>query len=289
MLHPAQGLTPADLDAIAGLEARTVAADGGRLKLEWGSLRSRKGDTVEDLLWWDGDQLLGFLGIYSFGAPSVELGGMVDPAARRRGIGGALLDAAVELCRERSYHPLLLVVPGDTPAGRAFALSRDATPDHSEYALRLDGSPKDGKTRGDVHLRSATSADVESVTAILAAGFGFAPVESDFGQETGATRTLVIDTGGVVVGTMRVTLEGDAGSVYGFAIDPAMQGQGIGREALRQACLQLLTRGATHVGLEVAVENERALGLYTSLGFARVTTEDYYALPPERAEVTPPR
>jgi ribosomal protein S18 acetylase RimI-like enzyme len=32
------------------------------------------------------------------------------------------------------------------------------------------------------------------------------------------------------------------------------------------------------VGLEVAVENERALGLYTSIGFRPVTTEDYYAL-----------
>jgi len=30
--------------------------------------------------------------------------------------------------------------------------------------------------------------------------------------------------------------------------------------------------------LEVAVENEHALGLYTSLGFTRVTTEDYYAV-----------
>jgi ribosomal protein S18 acetylase RimI-like enzyme len=27
------------------------------------------------------------------------------------------------------------------------------------------------------------------------------------------------------------------------------------------------------------VENDTALGLYTSLGFTRVTTEDYYALP----------
>ena len=287
MLHPAQGLTPADLDAIAGLEARTVAADGGRLKLEWGSLRSRRGDFVEDLLWWDGDRLLGFLGIYSFGAPAVELGGMVDPAARRRGIASALVDAAVALCRERGYHPMLLVVPGDTPAGRAFALSRSATPDHSEYALRLDGSPTDRETRGDVRLRAATIADQGSVSNILAAGFGFAPVESDFAADTGSTRTLVIETGsGGVVGTMRVTLDGEAGSVYGFAVDPSVQGQGIGRAALRQACLQLELRGAAHIGLEVAVENDRALGLYTSLGFVRVTTEDYYALP---VGVTPPR
>jgi ribosomal protein S18 acetylase RimI-like enzyme len=29
----------------------------------------------------------------------------------------------------------------------------------------------------------------------------------------------------------------------------------------------------------VDVENDRALGLYTSVGFEPITTEDYYALP----------
>jgi len=33
------------------------------------------------------------------------------------------------------------------------------------------------------------------------------------------------------------------------------------------------------VHLEVATDNDRALNLYTSLGFQPVITEDYYALP----------
>jgi ribosomal protein S18 acetylase RimI-like enzyme len=33
------------------------------------------------------------------------------------------------------------------------------------------------------------------------------------------------------------------------------------------------------VHLEVAVDNDHALGLYTSLGFAPISTEDYYTLP----------
>jgi hypothetical protein len=60
VLTLARGLTPVDLQAIADLEARTVEVDGGRLKLEWGVLNARTGRDVEDLLWWDGDQLLGF-------------------------------------------------------------------------------------------------------------------------------------------------------------------------------------------------------------------------------------
>jgi len=33
------------------------------------------------------------------------------------------------------------------------------------------------------------------------------------------------------------------------------------------------------VELEVEVANDHALGLYTSIGFEQVTTEDYYELP----------
>jgi hypothetical protein len=45
------GLSPAALDAVADLERRVVAADGGRLKLEWNALRHRSGQQVEDILW----------------------------------------------------------------------------------------------------------------------------------------------------------------------------------------------------------------------------------------------
>ena len=41
MIEQAHGLTDSALEAIAGLERRVLAADGGRLKLEWGALRSR--------------------------------------------------------------------------------------------------------------------------------------------------------------------------------------------------------------------------------------------------------
>ena len=279
MLHRARGLNPVELQAIADLETRTVAVDGGRLKLEWGSLRSRTGQTVEDLLWWDGDRLTGFLGIYSFGAPTVELAGMVDPDARRRGIGTELLDAARTLCRGRGYHPVLLVTSRDTEAGAAFARSHGGTLQHSEHALVLSGPPADAPASVDVRLRAAAEADVGRMSELLADGFGFAPADSSLPLSTDSTWTMMVDVAGTAVGTVRLTLDGSAGGIYGFVVDGAHRGRGIGRAALSQACQMLRDRGADTVGLEVAVENEHALGLYTSLGFTPVTTEDYYALP----------
>ena len=256
-----------------------VEADGGRLKLEWGRLRHRSGERAQDLLWWEGDRLLGFLGLYGFGS-SVELAGMVAPDARRRGIGTALLDAGLPLCRELGYGRALLIVPRASAAGKRLAEGRGAALDHSEHALVQSGDPPGAPREPMISLRPATVADLDRVSRLLEVGFG-GPAPDDLAERLDSAygRTWVVEQSGSAVGTLRLTRDGDDGRIHGFVVDPPWQGRGIGREALRRACDQLRAEGARRIGLEVAVDNDRALGLYTSVGFAPVTTEDYYALP----------
>jgi ribosomal protein S18 acetylase RimI-like enzyme len=287
VLELTMALDASALQAVADLERRVGAADGGRLKLEWGHLRSRPGDRVEDLLWWDGDRLVGFLGLYAFSAPAVELTGMVDPDARRQGIATALLDAALPLCRERGYAPVLLVTPRIPVAARELARSRGAVLHHSEHALQQIGSPTEAPADPRLTLRPMTRDDAEAVSVLDALGFGG---DGDGGGDgTGAEavaralrrreETVLGDLDGAMVAVVRVSREGDAARVYGFAVHPDHQGHGIGRDVLRRICLQARADGAARVELEVAVDNDRALGLYTSLGFTAVATDDYYALP----------
>jgi ribosomal protein S18 acetylase RimI-like enzyme len=275
MLEFARGLTPTALDAVSELEQRVVAADGGRLKLEWRALRGRSGRAVEDFLWWQDDRLVGFLGLYRNAPPEVELAGMVDPLHRREGIATALLDAALPVCRERALHPALLIVPRSSVGGRELALRRDAELDHSEHALVLTEEPASREPDRRISLRDAVTDDGPVLERVLRAGFGDAPqLRGDDLQHW-----TVIERDGETVGVIRVTRDGATGSVHGFAIEPDWQGQGIGRDVLGRVCRELLEQGAERVALEVAVDNDHALGLYTSLGFAPVTTEDYYSLP----------
>lgn len=275
VLEQAAGLTSGALQAIAELERRVVEADGGRLKLEWETLRGRNGDRVEDLLWWEGERLLGFLGIYGFGE-TPELAGMVAPDARRRGIGAALLDAAVPLCRERGDRQPLLVVPRQSIAGKRRALSRGGTLDHSEHHLVLSGEPTGGPHKPEISLRPATVADVPLVVSLLEQGFGWSGPD-DLGDRL--ERTALIELCGASVGTLFLERDDEEASIFGFAVKRSLQGRGIGRAALRQACEQVRADGARRISLDVDVANDRALGLYTSIGFTPVTTEDYFALP----------
>ncbi len=264
---------------MAALEARVLAADGGRLKLEWHVLRTRAGQYVEDLLWREDDRLLGFLGLYRFEAATVEIAGMVDPAARRRGIATELLDAALPICRDRGYRRALLVTPRGSIAGREFAQRRGAVLEHSEHALVLLQAPTEGPTDPVLTLRTATSADASELSRLLAAAFGEPPIDLADRLAEDSARTMVVELGSSVVGTIRVTREDESAGIYGFAVDPAWQGRGIGRDVLRRVCRELRDEGIRRIGLEVAVENDHALGLYTSLGFNQTTTEDYYEIP----------
>ena len=277
MLVEARGLNDRDLDELANLERRVLTSDGGRLKLEWGTLRNRTGDQVDDLRWWGGDHLVGFVGLYAFG-PHLELAGMVDPLARRQGIGGALLDRALRIASERCFERALLVVPRSAPAGRRFALSRGAVLDHSEHFLVLGATPPADALHADVVVRAATPQDARAVRQARTSAFG--TNWGDLGETAEPSECLlVIERAGEVIGTLRLSSDGGTTGIYGFAVLPAFQGRGIGRDVLRKVCNELRRQSDRRVTLEVAVDNERALGLYTSVGFEPRATEDYWSLP----------
>src|SRR4051794_36482551 len=152
MLTRSRGLDARSLAAIRALEADVVQHDGGRLKLEHGVLEV--GD-VDCALWWAGERLLGFAGVYDFGG--VEIAGMVAPDARRQGIGRALLDAALETVAGRDG--VLLVVPSTSLPGRALAESRGATLSHSEHFLVLGDLPSEVAEDDAVTPRGAAPTD----------------------------------------------------------------------------------------------------------------------------------
>ncbi len=102
---------------------------------------------------------------------------------------------------------------------------------------------------------------------------------------TGELRdTLVAERHGEVVATLRLSRDGTEAAVHGFVVDAPLRGRGLGGDVLRRSCRQARAQGAATVRLEVAGDNDRALGLYTAVGFRPVVTEDYYALRTREAE-----
>ena len=267
------GIGPKDLDALRGLEARTVETDGGRLKLEWGAIMVGRVKTAALAV--DESGLIGYLGRDKYGDSTPELAGMVDPARRRRGVGAMLLDTVLDACAELGDETALLIVPRSSTDGARLAQARGGRLEHSEHSLRLRGDAGPAPSHDEILLRQARPEDLDAIAALMSEGFGHPhrPSEDDL------SNTYVVTGASDLIGTIRLTREDSTGYVHGFTIQGVRRGRGIGRDILRRSVGLLHDQGAAEVRLEVDVDNEGALGLYTSLGFEPVLTEDYYELP----------
>ena len=255
------------LDDVRDLEEEVVASDGGRLKLELAYVQDHP---IDAALWHENGRLVGYAGAYRFGGATTEVAGMVAPGWRRKGVGTQLLSAL------QPAPGSLLVVPATTAAGRAFAQAQGASLSHSEHHLVLGQTPSTAEDPATV-LRPATPADVPGMEAVLKAAFGW--LHGEIALDRAGDRTYAIDHDSRLVGHVRLSVGDGEGGVYGFAVDPAMQGRGIGRDVLARCCRLLRADGRDHVTLEVETQNAGALHLYTSTGFVPTAGEDYWALP----------
>ena len=81
------------------------------------------------------------------------------------------------------------------------------------------------------------------------------------------SEVLVARLDGPLVASVMVGHDGHRGMVYYVSVDPAMQGQGCGRQAMAAAEGWLKARGVCKLNLLVRAENDRVRGFYESLGY----------------------
>lgn len=86
-------------------------------------------------------------------------------------------------------------------------------------------------------------------------------------RATPSGRMRVAMAGGSVVGYAVTGRSGDRGYLQRLAVDPGAQGRGRGRALVVDGLAWMARRGVARALVNTQVTNERALGLYLSLGF----------------------
>jgi ribosomal protein S18 acetylase RimI-like enzyme len=215
------------------------------------------------------------------GDPAPEACLMVHPDHRRRGIGRALLDALRAEARRRGLTQFLLVNDAASQTGTVFSNATGARYASSEFRLRLDRAKIGRPVRNPaLRLSPAGTDDVETLARIQAAAFG---------DEIEQARDWVV--GGFAegnrhyylgmlddepIGLLRTGAWADGADITAFGVLPGHQGRGYGRQMLLDAIDILFREGWESVTIEVATDNDHALGLYRSCGFDVVARYDYY-------------
>ncbi len=270
-------LTEEVLKKIKQLKELCEEEDHLELKLNWDMLEKRE-HHKDDFLYYQDQQLIGFLALYDFGE-TFELCGMVHPSYRRKGIFRTLFMDAVESLQSRSVKKLLLNTPATSLSGKAFIESVDALYDFSEYQMKWVETTLDTSNQ-IISLRESTSdEDFNMFIQLDVICFNVSEKDAKQFSETVTSdpnqRSLMIDFQGKTVGKISIQRADDRSYIFGFAVLPEYQGRGFGRQALAQT-VAIEKEISPTILLEVATKNANALRLYESQGFQSYQTQDYY-------------
>lgn len=125
-------------------------------------------------------------------------------------------------------------------------------------------------------IRQAMAEDTARIRAIARAAYAKyvprigrepPPMVADFAAEVAAGRVVVIATAGAVDGYMIAWPEADAYFIDIIAIDPARQGEGLGRQLMDHAVGEAKRRRLPALRLYTNAAMTENLSMYTHIGF----------------------
>lgn len=202
--------------------------------------------------------------------------GLVDPAARGRGLGAALLDHGLAAARATTDGPVTVESEGLTADAEALFAGRGLRQVFAEDVLRLDlaDEPPAPRWPAGTVLEPWSAPTAARFHAVHEAAFadrpGFAPSDA-----RGWVDDVADDTGGRTDACLLAVLPGldDAGFVTagdGWVIQvgvvPGARGRGLGRALVLEAVRRLRAAGDEGAWLCVEIRNPAAR-LYRALGF----------------------
>ena len=277
-------LTAPEIAEIEQLIAICNALDGLHMRIDLEMLRTRPGDMINDFLYYEGGQLVGYFEGESWGRKEKECTGLVHPEHRRKGIGTALFTALKEEYRQSGAEQLILICEDASQAGRAFLAAMGARFSFAEHEMALGTFHERGHATEGLHMRQAGEEDIDAIVSLLATDSGnSADVLAwvSFLMSQPQHRFFLAFLHGQALGTLRLDFLEEEHEVwiYAFEVRLGYRGLGYGRQMLERAIHIARAENDYPILLDVETTNTNAIGLYKSAGFEIKTTYDYFELP----------
>lgn len=231
--------------------------------------------------------LAGYLNLAKDGTAELA----VHPAARRRGVGTALVAAALD----RGGENVRLWAHGTLPAAQALAakLHLRAVRELVQMRRPLTDIPEASVPQGISIRTHSGSHDNAELLRVNNAAFAWHPEQGGWTDRDIASRIAQSwfdphglflafdDNTGALCGFHWTKVHDDRlGEVYVLGIDPGAQGRGLGRMLTLRGLQHLADRlegGESAVMLYVESDNAAAIRTYESLGFSAVAKDTAFA------------
>lgn len=244
---------------------------------------------INEFLYFDGEKIIGYAGICSFGPGAPEVNGMVHPDYRGQGVFTSIHALVMAEWKRRGSGDLLLLCDRNSVLGQRFVKGTGAGLSFSEYEMYLTGTPS-AEDPKDIVFRKATNADAAEIARQNKIFHGDvhadpqkeaeADVDPVFPEEEASRGVSIFmaEKAGVTVGKVHLQMADGVGGIYGLGVLPAFRRQGFGRAILLMAAKRLREEGACEIMLQVVLDNANALNLYKSCGFSETSMMDYFVI-----------
>ncbi len=283
-----ENLTQKGYEEIHQLESICLEKDRTSLKLELEYKLSRAQweqkirKVNNEFMYYENNQLVGYIGICQFGGLDLEVNGMVHPDFRGKGIFKELYASVKEEFNKRTSQKMLLLCDRHSLSGQEFIKTTGALYEYSEYEMYLKNAVNETAVSNKIVLRRATNRDAREIARQNAIYFGAAFDEDQVtlpeDEEKSGFTVYMAEQDSEVIGKVHLELNQGVGGIYGLGVLPEYRGLGYGREILMGSIIKLKERNAQEIMLQVDTKNGNALNLYTSCGFEATSTMDYYAV-----------
>lgn len=132
----------------------------------------------------------------------------------------------------------------------------------------------------ELTVRSVERDDVDKLLALWSAG-GVGGSEADRAEivnklDHDPDLFLVIIDDGAFVASIMGTYDGHRGRIKRAVVDPARQGQGLGRRVVEELEQRFLARGITELRLEVWADNTGGLAFWAEMGWELLPDIRYF-------------
>jgi len=268
------------LTAIEALAKKCRRVDGYQIGIYEHIICQNRPQSI-NLLAYDAHQLIGFLSVFFFYEHACEIVLMIAPKYRHKGIATQLLQKMQPTLAPYALQQLIFPTPHkiNTP----WFQDHHYRYRNTEYEMQaILNKPVSIPSPSSLTLRRATEADIPVLSAIDQECFKITHVDmvkrfkNLLKQPNYVLYVVYKNTDAPPIGKVHMYLTPPKVRLSDIAIIPQLQGQGLGHELLQHCLYKLQEQGYTHILLNVETDNQRALHLYTQVGFSLLNAQDYW-------------
>lgn len=234
-----------------------------------------------NLLYYQQNQLIGFLSTFFFYEDTCEIAMMVAPSHRRQGIASTMLREIAAIIKAQDVDMLAFSAPQGLNNQWLPVLGFQYL--GSEYQMRRHQTKPLDITNKSLTVRLATPTDIPTLCAIDSVCFpqqrADMPARFNALLNDASYSIFIVNQDGVPVGKAHLSWQDVNVRLTDIAIIPRAQGRGFGSALIAHCINHSIVANKHDVILEVETTNQNALNLYTRLGFAISNAHDYWTIP----------